>query len=349
MGTELLLGILKKFWNWITRRLYSNVNELNAMELYTSNDLNGKFYAMYILPPPSKQDPPKKLLWDRILWFTLLNPPFRASDLSSFCLWNMPFLHNLNPFSKPAFKNAALGNPAFHWTMNSGSTSWVCVSHLIAHCWSPCLLFHSFPFLTNYSSEEMWKSDMSGRTDDLSHKVYGGLFRELEGCFKGDSLLMSSSQGLSTGTLPFDPYDTITVPLWEMGKLRLRWFAYSHTAGTQQMQDYYSLLFYLLLLFIISTVLMPWLPWFLPFFRLSSEVWGFMKCDEGMAMQQQNLTWTFWAHFQPGWMSVSSRVACLYWQVLYPSLLCHLQACLILQARWSHGIVFNVCLIKIWM
>ena len=75
----------------------------------------------------------------------------------------------------------------------------------------------------------------------------------------------------------------LTVPLLEMGKLRLRWFAYSHTAGTQQRQDYYSLLFYLLLLFIISTVLMAWLPWFLPFYRLSSEVWGFLKCDEGMA------------------------------------------------------------------
>ena len=78
----------------------------------------------------------------------------------------------------------------------------------------------------------------------------------------------------------------LTVPLLEMGKLRLGWFAHSHTAGTQQRQDYYSLLFYfffLLFFFIISTVLIPGLPWFLSFYRLSSEVWGFMKCDEGMA------------------------------------------------------------------
>ena len=59
MGIEFLLGILKKFWNWITQWLYNNVNAPNVMELYTLNDLNGKFYGMYILPPPSKKDPPK--------------------------------------------------------------------------------------------------------------------------------------------------------------------------------------------------------------------------------------------------------------------------------------------------
>lgn len=55
---------------------------------------------------------------------------------------------------------------------------------------------------------------MSGKTDDLSHKIYGGLFRDLEECFKWDSLLKSSSQGLSTltCTLPFDPYNTINSP-----------------------------------------------------------------------------------------------------------------------------------------
>lgn len=224
MGTEFLLGILKKFWNWITRRLYNHVSALNAVELYNSNYLNGKFYAMYILPPLQKKIPPKNSSERGFYDLPPLNPPFRASDLSSFCLWNMPFLHNLNPFSKPAFKNAALGNPAFHWTMNGDSTSWVCVSHLIAHCLSPCLLFHSLPFLTNYSNEEMWKNDMSGRTDDLSHKVYGGLFRDLEGCFKGDSLLMSSSQGLSTlaCTLPFDPYDTINSPSFGDGETEAR-------------------------------------------------------------------------------------------------------------------------------
>lgn len=145
--------------------------------------------------------------------------PSLQSKWSKFLLsMEYAFSNNLNPFSKPAFKNAALGNPVFHWTMNGNSTSWVCVSHLIAHCSSPCLLFHSFPFLTNYSNEEMWKSDMSGRTDDLSHKVYGGLFRDLEEYLKGDSLLMSSSQGLSTCTLPFDPYDTINSPSFGDGE-----------------------------------------------------------------------------------------------------------------------------------
>lgn len=64
---------------------------------------------------------------------------------------------------------------------------------------------------------------MSGRTDDLSHKVYGGLFRDLEGCFKGDSLSCQVPKVSALWHVLFHliHMTQLAVPLLEMGKLRL--------------------------------------------------------------------------------------------------------------------------------
>lgn len=195
----------------------------------------------------------------------------------------------------------------------------------------------------------MWKS-MSGRTDDLSHKVYGGLFRDLKDVSKGT---VSSCQVPKVSALWHVLFHLIHMTIsspWRWGN----WGSGDLPIDTQLVHSrgriiiHYYLIYFLLFFFIISTVL---ITQGCHDFSHFTEQWGLRFYEVWWGdgrYSNRTLTWNVLSTF-PARMNCPLRAACLHWQALYPTLLCHLQACLILRQDGPTDKVFNVCLIKIWL
>lgn len=184
---------------------------------------------------------------------------------------------------------------------------------------------------------------MSGRTRDASHNVHGGLYRGPKRVFQGSSTLdvkVTWSSFLKLfSCLIHRTLSQLTAPLLEIRKSRLEWSAQSHTASKRQRQEWNLG---------ISTVSSSSCCNFSHSTDWVVKVWWVYEVWWGVADGGIDSNVGALSHFQPGWISFSTGFADLCWQVLDLTLtVSHLWACLTLQAKWYHSIVFDMCTIKI--